>query len=225
MATTWDEQTDKLVNGYIHGMEMEYGREEVSVPDGIITICLLYFFQSLWEENLSGSNAEIDGNFISNIEAQKWFTAYSKATFNSGIHECKIKINNVNDDSLFFGIDSSTKTKEDYFITGISDKKLKHYNYGFGKDWGCNRGKARSCGYEDKRFLGFAWEKDDIICMKLDLNTQKLQIDINDQTKVIMDGIYNDFDDNNEIKYRFCVCHWSQETNTRLQFFSYKCIC
>ena len=136
MAVKWDQDSEKLVHGFIHEMEkkMESQTVEFIIPDSIITICLLYFFQFIdeWDTDNVSEKALIVGKFVQNAEGPKGyerFSTFGTHKFNKGIHEWRFKIhelNEINQHFLYFGIATSTKYK-DYKFSGHQNDEQSHY--------------------------------------------------------------------------------------------------
>ena len=113
MASAEREKNSKIVSGYVH--RMESNDNDFVVPDSVIQIIFLFFFQHLWDTQESGSNALIDGAFVSNKRRCEWYTAFGTFGVNKGIHKWILQIINIPSepkpvDHLFIGIVTLNKT-------------------------------------------------------------------------------------------------------------------
>ena len=233
MAVKWDPKSEKLVNGYIHEMERKIVAEDFFIPDGIIKLCLLYFFQFFdeWDTENASVNALIAGKFVSNKNKDRTlarFSTFGVHQFNKGIHEWKFKIHELNEDTehwLYFGIATSTKYVEGWFGDHPLDHTDNYYSYAFGvSTWAMNLGVICNPSVRSD-ISNFHWEKGDDVCMTLDLTAKTLKYERNGSEILVIDNVYNDFDDKPDVKYRMANnIDIATEGFVKVELVSYQCL-
>ena len=227
MAIKWDKQSEKLVHGYIHEIETDI----FVIPDTIITICLLYFFQLIdeWDFKTASEYALIDGRFLSNKEEDKRFSTFGVLQFNKGIHVWNFKIHKLsqpNEHCLYFGIATDTKYKDGWYGDNTNDEATNYYNYAFGVSaWITDKGVLCNPTYRSANaVIGFNWKSGDELCMKLDLSEKTLIYTINKTEVAVIDNVYNDFEDKPDVKYRMANNMLSIVGTAKVELMSYECL-
>ena len=234
-AIKWDEKSEKLVNGYIHCMQTD----TFFIPDEIIMICLLYFFQFFdeWDTKNVSELALIENNFVSNKKPPdaddpnvfiypERFSTFGVHQFNKGIHEWNFKIHELNDINqhwLYFGIATSTKYKQGWFGDRILDHHDNYYSYAFGVSaWVADVGVICNPIYEND-IKNFNWYQGDQVCMTLDLKAKTLKYQRNGIEVMVIDNVYNDFEHKPDVKYRMANNIGTRSGFVKIELVSYQC--
>ena len=233
MANLWDENSDKLVYGYVH----EFETDIVVIPDGIIRIILLYFFRFVddWDIETSSEYALIDGKFLSNKTVNKRFSTFGTHEFNKGSHEWKFKIHSLapkDKNWLYFGIATKTEYGEDDFWGGniVLDtaNDPDYHSFAFGTSgWISNLGiicHPTYSGTSEDEVADFHWYEGDELVMKLDLSKAVLIFEINGKEIVKMDDVYNDFENKPDVKYRMANSIMTRTSCIKIELVSYECL-
>lgn len=233
MTLKWDEKSEKLVHGFIHESERKF--DAILIPDGIITMCLLYFFQFMdeWDKDHASEYISIDGNFLYIDNKSGRYSTYGKHRVNKGTHVWKFKIIELsakNRHFLYFGIATDTRHKNGWFGAHSNDSSTNYYHYAFGVSrWITNKGVVCDPVYTDLSMIpDFHWYKGDDIEMTLDLSKQTLCYVVNGEEIVTINNIYNDFENKPDVKYRMAnnMCDMSNPKYEmiKVELVSYECI-
>ena len=116
---------------------MESSKVTTNIPDSIITIILLYFFQFIdeWDTSNASDHALIEGKFLSNKTSEHRFSTFGTRLINKGSHQWTFKIHEYgekNNHFLYFGIVTQSTWKDGWFGSRSLDHDNNYYSYAFG---------------------------------------------------------------------------------------------
>ena len=179
----------------------------LNVPDLITFICLFYYYQFEYF-TLHGPRIQLNAqNNIATVideEFDDTHTVYGNIAIDCNekvICEWKIKILKFNsNDFIYFGIDSSNKSKADEDFSNTSLVDYVYYAFGTDSNTYSNGNAHRVFGYKHWNHEGAKLEVADTVTIELDTMNKKLKFLINDndlkieycdQELILKDQVYH----------------------------------
>lgn len=189
-----------------------------------------HFAQLSWDYENESKYAKVIGRYASNKVNLRWYSVFSKLGVNEGIHAWTIRLNSIGrkaDHSLYIGIATSTKYKDELFCDRLHEPADIYYSYAFGKYGGNTNGHSyepRSPGWFEGKYTDgdFEWNEGVVLCIKLDLLKGEMIYKLNGKLVFKIENIHNDFSDSPHVKYRLTVCNYENAGETTIELSSYE---